>query len=350
MSRLAVLLSLVFVPAWAAAADPALFPAYNTEGKGGFIDATGRAVIPFHFEMVHVFNEGLALVQPVDKEIFGFIDTTGKIVIPAQYISAAFFSEGLASVERDSDKKWGFIDKTGKVVIPFKYDRVGERFVSGANNVELDCSPSSNGELLGCKRLVIDKTGRVLFEAPPTSEMSIFSEGWAMFKDPGEGYNFVNTQGKILSSDRFQDAAPFSEGVARVRQGKYGYIDKAGKWVIPPTYFKALDFIEGLAPIQDDKGHWQFIDHSGKVVVKTSSEEIGYFNEGRAAVQVGSGDNALWGFIDKTGKMVIPARYSEVVNGFYNGIAVVVDPKTEDQVLIDKTGREVFRMQGEHMD
>ena len=51
---------------------------------------------------------------------YGFIDKTGKEVIPIKYDDANSFSEGLAMVRLD--KKYGFIDKTGKEVIHIKYD------------------------------------------------------------------------------------------------------------------------------------------------------------------------------------------------------------------------------------
>ena len=64
------------------------------------------------------YYEGLAMVR-LDKK-YGFIDKTGKEVIPIKYDYAYSFSEGLALVKLNN--KYGFIDKTGKEVIPIKYD------------------------------------------------------------------------------------------------------------------------------------------------------------------------------------------------------------------------------------
>ena len=64
------------------------------------------------------YYEGLAMVK-LDKK-YGFIDKTGKEVIPIKYDNAWGFSEGLANVRLNN--KWGFIDKTGKEVIPIKYN------------------------------------------------------------------------------------------------------------------------------------------------------------------------------------------------------------------------------------
>ena len=67
----------------------------------------------------------MAKVNIADK--FGFIDKTGKLVIPAQFDDAEPFSKGLAVVKIKG--KYGFIDKAGKLVIPAKFDEVNPRWL-----------------------------------------------------------------------------------------------------------------------------------------------------------------------------------------------------------------------------
>ena len=67
---------------------------------------------------------------------WGFIDKTGKKVIPLQYERAGYLSEGLAPV-RFNDK-WGFIDKTGKEVIPFRYDYALDFSAEGIAHVKFE--------------------------------------------------------------------------------------------------------------------------------------------------------------------------------------------------------------------
>ena len=63
------------------------------------------------------FTEGLTWVEL--NKVRGFIDKTGKEVIPIKYDAADNFSEGLARVQLNG--KWGYIDKNGKEVLPIKY-------------------------------------------------------------------------------------------------------------------------------------------------------------------------------------------------------------------------------------
>ena len=94
----------------------------------GFVDQTGKLVIPLQYSEVKRFTEGLAPVSRTRDsgwDLWGYIDKTGKEVILCIYQLADNFSEGLATVEilsEDDGYKYGYIDKTGKVVIHFEYD------------------------------------------------------------------------------------------------------------------------------------------------------------------------------------------------------------------------------------
>ena len=49
---------------------------------------------------------------------YGYIDKTGKLVIPCQWEDAMDFHLGGAGV-KDKNGKWGCIDKTGKIIKDF---------------------------------------------------------------------------------------------------------------------------------------------------------------------------------------------------------------------------------------
>ena len=58
-------------------------------------------------------------------------------------------------------------------------------------------------------------------------------------------------QGEVAIAPQFDYAADFSEGLAAVQQdGRYGYIDTDGNWVVEPTYTNAGRFSEGFARVQ----------------------------------------------------------------------------------------------------
>jgi len=81
--------------------------------KVGYIDKTGKEVIPLTFEDAMIpFAEGLAAV--IQKGKYGFIDKTGAWVIQPQFEKAKSFSHGYAKVSDGGD--WYYIDKKGNRV------------------------------------------------------------------------------------------------------------------------------------------------------------------------------------------------------------------------------------------
>src|SRR5580698_1791309 len=82
------------------------------EDKCGYIDHTGKIVIPLKFAFAGRFAEGLALVEIANG--WGYIDRSGKTVIQPQFgLGSRAFREGLAAVQ--IDKLMGYIDKAGKI-------------------------------------------------------------------------------------------------------------------------------------------------------------------------------------------------------------------------------------------
>ena len=85
--------------------------------KGGFIDHGGNIVMPFTYDDVSGFSEGLAAVRKGEK--YGYINTNGETIIPFEFDSADQFAGGLAPVKMGPES--GFIDKSGSFVFHLKF-------------------------------------------------------------------------------------------------------------------------------------------------------------------------------------------------------------------------------------
>jgi hypothetical protein len=299
---------------------------FERNGKSGYIDRTGKIIIPAKFESAAYFREGLASVRIGEK--WGYIDPMGKIVIPAKFDNAYLFGEGLASVR--IGKKWGYIDPTGKIVIPAKFEGAGV-FEHGLAHIFTGNKSSS---------FAIDKTGKVVATPSPDrvkGAMKDESEGLIVFK----------------------------------KKDKVGYKDRTGKTIVPAKFdrpgFYPGNFHEGLAPVCL-KQKCGYIDKTGKIVVPLEFDLVAErFSDGLAWVNIG---NKL-GYINKTGELVIPTRYGKAdiwkgicasrpcLNGtklvdaypdFDRGLAVVVIPECKQvgkkncnrSGYIDITGKLVF--------
>lgn len=282
---LLLLILLWMLTASTTAQEPNLFP-IEKKGKAGYIDDTGKLVIPLRFDEAEHFAEGLAAVRVGDD--WGYIDGAGKLVIRPQFFDADSFSDGIASVgvwfERKQviDSKVGlssYIDKTGRLITEKRFG-VAFDFSEGVANVLTD----------DYKHAIIDKRGEILFFFHIYNPG--FRNGLAMFKTNG---NMPDT--------------------------RIGYIDKTGKIVIAATYRNGEDFSEGLACVNTDKGAG-FIDTKGNIAIDFQYDACGSFSEGLASVLV----NGLVGFIDRSGKMVIQPQFGWVpgnVARFSDGVAVV---------------------------
>ena len=127
------------------------YAAVCKNGKWGYIDKTGREVIPCQYDWANPFHEGLASVLPSYGSGYGFIDTTGREVIrhrPEIEIPGEF-SEGLVVVLNENNDHFFVLDKEGHKVfqgdygggvyppfssfgmMPFVYPAYIEKFIDG---------------------------------------------------------------------------------------------------------------------------------------------------------------------------------------------------------------------------
>ena len=86
--------------------------------KYGYIDRSGKEIIPCRYDFASDFAEGLAGIQI--NRLWGVIDISGSEIVSPRYDAVSPFSEGLASVRRNH--LWGFIDASGREVISTRYD------------------------------------------------------------------------------------------------------------------------------------------------------------------------------------------------------------------------------------
>ena len=79
--------------------------------------------------------------------------------------------------------------------------------------------------------------------------------------------------------------------------GKYGTIDKTGRYVIPVRFDALWFFSEDLGRIKLS-GKYGFINMNGDIVIPCQYDEAWAFVDGLARVRL----NGRWGYIDNTGK------------------------------------------------
>ena len=144
-------------------------------------------------------------------------------------------------------------------------------------------------------------------------------------------YGYIDRAGKTVIPNKFSKAGCFSDGLAVVASTDsvrlWGYIDKSGNYIIAPAYAAATTFSEGIAFVVAANGAPAAIDRKG-VVQFTLDDAAGVenFSEGLAAYSVLSPAGEQWGFVDKKGKTIITPRFRGT-GYFSGGLCGVMDEK-----------------------
>lgn len=184
----------------------------------------------------NVRAQKLVLFEDADKS--GFKDARGKTVIPARFrIAGDFEQNNLAAVLDDTG--WCYINKKGAVVIrsPFIFENGADYFAEGLVRIV-----SSRGKI-----------------------------------------GFANAAGKTIIAPQFDYAQSFCEGLAAVctgcrtekadaehnfvTGGRWGYINRSGRIVVPIEYKSVEHFFEnGVGRVQRANGEWSRVNKRGKVL------------------------------------------------------------------------------------
>ena len=94
--------------------------------------------------------------------------------------------------------------------------------------------------------------------------------------------------GTLAANSRSSQSANATNNAAAAVQkdGRWGYIDRAEREVVAPTYQDAWSYREGRAAVKKN-GRWGYLDNRGKEVVEPRYDRVWPYKNGRATVQKG---------------------------------------------------------------
>ncbi|QDH77629.1 WG repeat-containing protein [Echinicola soli] len=134
----------------------------------------------------------------------------------------------------------------------------------------------------------------------------------------GRFYGYVNRAGKWVIPNTFEGTGRFSEGLAAVKSaGAWGYIDKHGSMVITPQYDEADEFHNGLAIVKKG-GKANLIDRNGKEVLSSFYQHIARSDDHYYITE----NEGMFGMIDPNGKEIISPTFQSVRREGYDRIIV----------------------------
>tara|TARA_R110000737_G_scaffold202403_1_gene221621 strand:+ start:38405 stop:40507 length:2103 start_codon:yes stop_codon:yes gene_type:complete len=329
------------------------------QNKFGAMDLDGNIVIPVIYDLVSTFSEGLALVGLNDK--YGYINKMNERVIPIQFDAGLDFEQGRAVVEKN--KKYGLIDRSGKMILAYEFEDIGT-FSDGliyAQKIDLygyfdkygieriklkfdDAFSFQNGKAavqIGEKQAIINTEGEFVF--PPKYEtIKPFSKNTVVFEEEGY-FGIMDYAQKVILPAEYDEIGNLSNGFALINfEGKLGFIDSLGNLKIPakfetfPNYLENCQFI-GNSALAKSKGKYGLIDKTGKFIIPNIYNQLGV-NSSLIAFNKGK----LWGFIDGKNKVVIKPAY-DWAESFVGETAIVA--KFDQLGVINTQGSPVIPIQ-----
>jgi len=256
------------------------------------VPRSGRAGAPFRFGD---FHDGRAFVQ--DGNRFYFIDTEGNkymdglISVSSNSLDYYWprFDAGRALVQLEN--AYAIVDKQGTVIKKFPKSDIKDAFGFDKGVGVIIYNDKASTQPNARRLQFIDIDGNNIFPV-------------ASYKSTSGDYNVKSVVGLESDSMRY-----YKRYDPALKMSRYGFIDAKGNIAVKPQFAAVHDFHCGLAAVQEfednsliQHGRWGFVDKTGKMVIPfTFAIEPGDFHSGYALVKTRDQKRCL---IDKTGAVV----------------------------------------------
>lgn len=143
-------------------------------------------------------------------------------------------------------------------------------------------------------------------------------------------FGFMNLAGKQVSDAKYDYAGFFREGLAIVSyKDKYGFVNKLGKLCVPYQFSQVSDFVNGKAIVELNE-KFGVIDRNGNFVFDCIFDDISTLSEGMAYASL----NGKYGYYDANGEMTIAHNFDDAYD-FKNDVAKVVSGDQEAFIAKD---------------
>ena len=244
---------------------------------------------------------------PVKKDgHYLYINSDGEEVIPAKFNYADIFRNGLALVKDTAADLYGYINTKGDYQIVPKYKSA----TIFSNDIAWVAEPDS-----GLK--AIDKKGKILFALPEAETAGTYSEGIAPFRNSRNKWGCIDKKGKILIKPQYRQPVNFLNGKAVVETDKgVMVINKKGKVLIEAGEYKTISPSKNGSTcyIISSGGKYGLVNEKNKFIINPQYDKLFFDGED---LLVFKNDKGKIGWCNRKGKVVIKAKYEDIA-GFGN--------------------------------
>jgi len=330
----------------------------------GFIDSTGKFVIPPVYEAVMPFKEGLAVT--VKNDSAAFINKENDNAFKSFYEEAYAFTNGMAPVNVKGE--WYFINRQGQKISD-AYEEIQEL----GENVYVIKQNKKYG--------AADAYGNIIIQ-PQFDKMGDFKNGMAYYMN-NNLYGFVSKEG-VASKAQYQWISDFDENRLAIIKlnNHYGLIDQNDNLILSPVYDLVIkakgnifivvrnnkygfysgmgcfyseidyDFKKELSPAYYTNGKLfkllknnkqALMDLNGRISIDYGQyEEVHFAQSNLIRVK----RRTKYGFVDRRLSMAIPAKYNTATD-FEDSLSICT--LKQETFLVNTKGEEILKTKG-HID
>lgn len=264
---------------------------FNANYKGGFLIGDKNEFSFYDANMQPLNTIKAETIQELPNGVFEITRTVHGISVVG--VAKTVLSFGLDSYGGIADRwfnpgkkhnrrekvKFGYVDHLGNEFVPTKFDYLGNFYMGKA--VVMDNDRFGYAEENGSYSVPVE------FE--DVSVPGLYDRATVIVEKDGKYGHYA--MGNGLLTYGYEEARNFVNGLAPVKQsnGKWGYVDKAGREVITAKYDQATSFYDSYAVVKDT-GVYSIIDRTGMLVTKlVEAKEVSSFMGGSALVKQADG-------------------------------------------------------------
>ena len=192
--------------------------------KRGYIDKSGKVIAsPANDRVFSAGKKGILLSK---DGRYGWVNREGTYIAHTIYTGLLPDEEDGVLLAKDENKKWGLLSmEDGQELLPFSYKEIrslGSGYFGYKEEDKWGIAGNDGSRLTAPLYLAVSKAGENLLSVKTKN-----------------GWTFITPAGTeaFPHEDIFSDVTPFSSGLAGVKvKGKWGLIDRDGKYIVLPTY------------------------------------------------------------------------------------------------------------------
>lgn len=240
----------------------------SSSGKFGLVNYKGDEIVQTLYDAIDPYlGREINYFRVISNGHDGFINENGKIMIPFIYESLSIFSQGL--IRAKANGKYGFLNEAGKVVIPIIYDEANDYFSYSREGLSLAALRLENDYFIfdnkGNKITSLKKKFEVVGQIINISLIPVRKK---------EKWGYINYKGEIKIPLQFEEVKEFWYGIASVKiGGKWGFINTTGKLVIKPIYEEAEFFNQDITKVKLE-GKYGIINRRNETIISFQYDEI----------------------------------------------------------------------------